>query len=229
MVPETDFVSMQSIGSRAVIKSGAVWMKIGAKYSHLNGFEWLMFHWPDYWAELQSAIAEVDAEACKTKVSAEKTMLGRVLYSPTELNKTFECALGKRGWGRPKRVDYFVTDTAELNREALKLGLEEQKALIESHGKTPHKTHNTADFGKGRVSVEVQFGKYSFVQFDLFIKHAADYIHDRIDLGIEIVPMKTLEAEMSSGPPYFEKHLHEIVRQGRIFPPVPLILIGVEP
>lgn len=75
----------------------------------------------------------------------------------------------------------------------------------------------------------MQFGKYSFVQFDLFIKHTADFMHDRIDLGIEIVPTKVLEKQMSSGPPYFEKHLHEIVRQGRTFPPVPLILIGVEP
>lgn len=204
-------------------------MKIGAKYSHLNGLEWLMFHRPDYWSELVEAIAEVDATACKTKVSAEKTMLGRLLYSPAELNIAFTKALQKRGWGKRNRTDYFVTDSADLNREALKLSLKDQKALIQRHGKTPIPTSNTADFGKGRVSVEVQFGKYSFVQFDLFIKHAADYIHDRIDLGIEIVPMKSLETEMSSGPPYFEKHLHEIVRQGRIFPPVPLILIGVEP
>ncbi len=66
-------------------------------------------------------------------------------------------------------------------------------------------------------------------QFDLFIKHAADYMQDRIDVGIEIVPMKKLEAEMSGGPPYDEKHLHGIMRQGQIFPPVSLILIGVDP
>ncbi|MAE44866.1 MAG: hypothetical protein CMF63_07780 [Magnetovibrio sp.] len=63
----------------------------------------------------------------------------------------------------------------------------------------------------------------------IFIKHAADYMQDRIDLGIEIVPMKSMEREMSSGLPYYEKYFHEILRQGRIFPPVPLILVGIKP
>ena len=79
------------------------------------------------------------------------------------------------------------------------------------------------------MSIEVQFGKYAFVQYDIFIKHAADYMNNRIDLGVEIVPMKSLQMEMSSGPTNYERNLHEILRQGRIFPPVPLILIGVEP
>mgnify|MGYP001995163531 CR=1 FL=1 len=54
-------------------------------------------------------------------------------------------------------------------------------------------------------------------------------MQDRIDLGIEIVPMKSMEREMSSGLPYYEKYFHEILRQGRIFPPVPLILVGIKP
>ena len=78
--------------------------------------------------------------------------------------------------------------------------------------------------------MSTESGFYFFVvQFDIFIKHASDYMNDRIDVGVEIVPMKSMEDEMSSGPPYFEKHLHEIQRQGRIFPPVPLVLIGIEP
>ena len=57
-------------------------MQIGAKYSHLNGEEYLLVHKPALWQEIQDLISGVDATACKTKVSKEKTMSGRILYSP---------------------------------------------------------------------------------------------------------------------------------------------------
>ena len=204
-------------------------MKIGAKYSHLNGLEWLQVHHPNYWAEIRQTIASVDAMACRTKVSQERKMAGKKLFSPPDLNSAFKKELVARNWSPANANQYYVTDDENLTRQILSLEPAEQKKKIIEAGKQPISTSNAADFHKDRISIEVQFGKYSFVQFDLFIKHAANYMHNRIDLGIEIVPMKSMEREMSSGPPYFEKHLHEIVRQGRIFPPVPLILIGIEP
>jgi len=83
------------------------------------------------------------------------------------------------------------------------------------------------DFVKDRVAVEVQFGKYSFVAYDLFVKHLAFYVGDRIDVGVEILPMKSLQAQMSSGVGYYEGELYNIVRQGRGVPAVPLIIIGI--
>ncbi|MDR1972547.1 MAG: hypothetical protein LBQ46_11580 [Treponema sp.] len=85
------------------------------------------------------------------------------------------------------------------------------------------------DFVKNRVAIEVQFGKYSFVAYDLFVKHLAFYIGDHIDVGIEILPMKTLQSQMSSGPSYYEGELYNVVRQGRGVPAVPLVIIGIEP
>ena len=41
--------------------------------------------------------------------------------------------------------------------------------------------------------------------------------------------MKVLEEEMSSGVPYYERDLMNIIRQGRGVPSVPLVLIGVAP
>jgi hypothetical protein len=76
---------------------------------------------------------------------------------------------------------------------------------------------------------EVQFGKYSFVAYDLFVKHLAFYVGDHIDLGVEILPMKSLQSQMSSGPAYYEGEFYNVVRQGRGVPAVPLILIGIEP
>lgn len=79
------------------------------------------------------------------------------------------------------------------------------------------------------MAVEVQFGKYSFVAYDLFVKHLAFYIGNRIDVGIEILPMKSLQSDMSSGVPYYEGEFYNVVRQGRGVPAVPLVVIGVEP
>ena len=48
-----------------------------------------------------------------------------------------------------------------------------------------------------------------------------------IDLGIEILPMKVLANEMSSGVPYYEGELYNVIRQGRNTPAVPLVIIGI--
>ena len=106
---------------------------------------------------------------------------------------------------------------------------EEQKKEIEAAGDLPIFSYNQTDFVKDRVAVEVQFGKYSFVAYDLFVKHLAFYVGDRIDVGIEILPMKFLQSQMSSGVAYYEGELYNVVRQGRGVPAVPLVIIGIAP
>ena len=106
---------------------------------------------------------------------------------------------------------------------------EEQKAKIEDAGEKAIFSYNQTDFVKDRVAVEVQFGKYSFVAFDLFVKHLAFYVRDVIDVGVEILPMKELQSEMSSGPSYYEGELYNLIREGRGVPAVPLVLIGIAP
>ena len=106
---------------------------------------------------------------------------------------------------------------------------DEQKQAIENAGHTPIMSYNQTDFVKNRVAVEVQFGKYAFVAHDLFVKHLSFYVSDIIDVGIEILPMKELEREMSSSVAYYERDLLNVLRQGRGVPAVPLVLIGVAP
>lgn len=59
-------------------------MNIAQVYSHLNGVEFLMVHKPVLWAEIQSAIKQVNANDAFDKISKEKTMAGRTLYSPSK-------------------------------------------------------------------------------------------------------------------------------------------------
>lgn len=203
-------------------------MRIVEKYSHLNGLEYLLFHQPDLWEEINAVISSVDASRYKTKISREKTRHGKSLYAPIDMNKAIKKSFTKRGW-KESRTSYWVTKNSKLIRQTMGLSSIEQKKKIKDAGEIPISSYNQTDFVKNRIAIEVQFGKYSFVAFDLFVKHMAFYIGDVIDLGIEILPMKELQAEMSSGPGYYERELYNLMRQGRGVPAVPLIVIGIAP
>lgn len=203
-------------------------MKIIETYSHLNGLEFLLVHQPKLWQEVQDVIDRIDATKCKTKVSKESRMLGQLKYSPKEMNKQFMQLLSARDW-RENRVAYWVTKDVKLIRHTMMKSADEQKRDIEDAGGTPIFSYNQTDFVKNRVAVELQFGKYAFVAYDLFVKHLAFYVRDEIDVGIEILPMKTLQQQMSSGPGYYEGELYNVIRNGRGVPAVPLVMVGIAP
>ena len=186
-------------------------MRIAAQYSHLNGLEYMLVHHKNLWDEIQAVIVRVDAEACKTKVSKEKTMRGRLLYSPVDMNDAFTESFRNKGWTE-RRNTFWVTDDEKLMRGVYNQPAEVQKKAIRDAGREPIMSYNQTDFVKDRIAVEVQFGKYAFVAHDLFVKHLSFYVSDIIDVGIEILPMKTLEREMSSG-----------------VPAVQLVLVGIVP
>jgi hypothetical protein len=203
-------------------------LRIAAKYSHLNGLEFLLVHKPALWAEIQDVIASADAAMCKTKVSREKRSRGKTFYSPIAMNKAIATRYAHHGWSQ-RRTSYWVTEDVQLIRKTMNMPAPQQKAEIEAAGLKPLFSFNQTDFVKERVAVEVQFGKYSFVAYDLFVKHMAFYVGDVIDVGVEILPMKALQEEMSSGVSYYESALYDLIREGRGVPAVPLVLIGVCP
>lgn len=203
-------------------------MRILASYSHLNGLEYLLVHKPRLWEEIQNAIAFVDAGKCRTKISRESRKHGRVLYSPKDMNGAMKALFKASGWDE-RRTSYWVTEDAKLIRRTMHMDAARQKSEIEAEGHAPIYSYNQTDFVKDRVAVEVQFGKYAFVAFDLFVKHMAFYVGDVIDVGVEILPMKSLQAEMSSGPSYYEGELYNLIREGRGVPAVPLVLVGIAP
>ena len=155
-------------------------------------------------------------------------MKGNLLFSPIDMNAEFRRLLRAQAW-KEHRVRYWVTRSEKLIRKTLTLSPDEQKKEIEAAGEKPILSYNQTDFVKDRVAVEVQFGKYAFVAYDLFVKHLAFYVGDHIDVGIEILPMKSLQSQMSSGVAYYEGEFYNVVRQGRGVPAVPLVVVGIEP
>lgn len=187
-----------------------------------------MVHKPRLWKEIRDVIKNADASKCLTKVSKEVRTQGQLFYSPRAMNKAIREGFDRHKWGE-RRISYWVTSDAKLIRKIMFMGAVEQKAEIGAAGEKPLASYNQTDFVKDRVAVEVQFGKYAFVAYDLFVKHLAFYVGDVIDVGIEILPMKNLQQKMSSGVGYYEGELYNLVREGRGVPAVPLVLIGVVP
>lgn len=203
-------------------------MRIVETYSHLNGLEYMLVHKAALWEEIKDAIHAVDAYSLQKKVSQEQRMVGKKLFAPKEMNKRLGEEFARNGW-KESRTSYWVTKDVQLIRRTMGLSRDEQKQAIEAEGEEPTYSYNQTDFVKERIAVEIQFGKYAFVAYDLFVKHMAFFVGDVIDLGVEILPMKELQSQMSSGPGYYEGELYNLIRQGRSTPPVPLVIVGVAP
>ena len=204
-------------------------MKIKNIYSHLNGLEFLLVRKPELWQEIQNAVKEVDAFSAFQKVSREKTMFEKILLSPTKINEFFKGRFSFYGW-KEARINYFVNEDLGTTRDIIHIReADEQKKIISERGFTAYRSYNQVDFVKNKVAVEVQFGKYFSVQYDLHVKHTFFYERGDIDVGVEIIPTHSMMSQMSSGVAWYENELTNIVREGRSNPSVPIVLIGIEP
>ncbi|MDZ7721703.1 MAG: BglII/BstYI family type II restriction endonuclease [candidate division KSB1 bacterium] len=204
-------------------------MKIAKKYSHLNGEEFLIVHKNNLYTEIKDVISKINANDLKTKISKEIPKKGKSLYSPTAINKAFNNEFSKLQLFE-SRYNYYITLNRELMEKSISMSPSEQKKFLEQHGESnPIYSYNQTDFVKDKIAVEVQFGKYSFVAYDLFVKHMLFYSGGVINLGIEILPTKFMQQQMSSGIAYYEGEVYNVMRQGRNNPPVPLLVLGIEP
>lgn len=204
-------------------------MKIAQKYSHLNGEEYLIVHHNDLYKEIKDVIASIGADDFRTKISKEIRKKGNALLSPIDLNKAFNAEFNKKGWSE-SRYNYYITLNRELMEKSILMSAKEQKEFLIANGEDePIYSYNQTDFVKDKIAVEVQFGKYAFVAFDLFVKHMLFYSGGVVNLGIEILPTKEMQKQMSSGVAYYEGEVYNVMRQGRNSPPVPLLILGIEP
>jgi hypothetical protein len=179
-------------------------MKVGYEYSHLGGSEILKVRYPKLNKYIYDVIEEVKSN--KIKISKEKTMIGRSLYSPTDMNNQFLISFRKRGF-KELRDNYTIT-------------IPDSNVKIKGAFKQ-------IDFVKEKVLVEVQFGKYAFMFYDM-AKFQYFFNENKAEVGVEIVPSHALQSEMSSGVSYGEQLIYDIERLKRHFPAVPVKVILVE-
>jgi len=169
-------------------------LRLAAQYSFNKGLDETTRRYPHLLAEIKDAISAVDASQAKTKLSREKTKIGRMLYSPVALNKGFQKELYPKGW-RNLSVDCEYPTTHYLEDYNIRSSLKG--------------AFRDMDFVKDRLGVEIQFGKYSFMVYNVCAKMTIFRNLGFIECGVEIVPVKALALEMSSGVSYFGNYLLE--------------------
>lgn len=179
-------------------------MRVVYEYSHLGGSEILKVHYPECEREIYEVIAQVQAK--RLKISKEKTKQGKELYAPIAMNYQFHTAFRERGY-REMRDRYTIT--------------------IPSCDVAISGAYKQVDFVKDKVLVEVQFGKYAFMFYDM-AKFQYFFNESKADVGIEIVPCHALQAQMSSGVSYGEQLVYDIERLRRHFPAVPVKIILID-
>ena len=180
-------------------------MKQIYSYSHLGGEEILMVRYPRLFKEIEEVIESIP-NIGKTKRSDEKTMKGKLLYSPRKLNAFFKKEFSIRGWEEGK--DFFDIELPNYSH------------IVKG-------SYKQWDFLKSGVMVEVQFGKYAFMFYDL-AKFQYFFNKRIMELGVEIVPCHILQREMSSGVSYGEQLVYDLERIGRNFPSVPVRIILID-
>lgn len=203
-------------------------MKIANIYNHLNGYEYMLVHRKQLWEEIENAIHSINANDF-IKYSKAKAKLGRPLYDQKALNKCFKNILSPLGW-TSVITPYYVTGNIEIAKDIASIrDKEKQRQIIENNGLEAYSTNNQVDFVKDRVAVEVQFGKYFSVAYDLHVKHTFFFLRDDIDVGIEIIPTRAMMLKMDTGVAWFENEVANVIREGRSNPTVPIVIIGIEP
>lgn len=197
-------------------------------YNHLNAEEFLIVKRSAQWQQILDAIESIDANQF-LKISNDKTRRGEVLYNQVAINDEFKRILGSSGWNEMK-TEYYVTGDISTSKDIVReKDAEVQKRTIEERGHTAFSTYNQVDFVKDRIAIEVQFGKYFSVAYDLHVKHTFFFLRDEIDVGIEIIPTHAMMRRMDTGVSWFENEVTNVIREGRNNPSVPIVIMGIEP
>ena len=84
------------------------------------------------------------------------------------------------------------------------------------------------DFVKEKLGVEVQFGRYAFMVYNVCAKMTIFRNLGIIDTGIEIVPVKQFADQMSTGVSYFEQIVWDLLARGTADIDVPVLILGID-
>ena len=182
-------------------------MKVINTYSFKRGEKFLKAKHPKELSEVLQAIKNLDAIKCLTKESAEKTMKGALLFSPRDMNHHLKTALHKKNW------------TAKAS--------DKKKEYAEPRHAFGGGRFREMDGMKNKVGLEIQFGKYAFMFYDM-AKFQYFFNENKADVGIEIVPCHAMHKQMSTGVSCGQQLVYDIERVKRHFPAVPVKIVLID-
>ena len=183
-------------------------MKVINTYSFKGGEKFLKTKHPKELREVQKAIKMLDATICLTKESKEKTKKGQVLFSPVDMNNHLKLVCHQKGW----------TTKAEEGKK---------RKFVEPRHAFGKGRFREMDGIKNKVGLEIQFGKYAFMGYDIFSKMIIFKNLGYIECGIEIVPSNELVKFMSTGVWSFEQLLVDFEHRGESNIDIPVFVMSI--
>jgi hypothetical protein len=171
----------------------------------MGGQEILQARFPEQLADIHGVIAQVQAR--RSKPSRAGGTPSRMLYAPMDMNRQFCDLFRERGY-REIRERYIIE-------------LPQSDVVIPG-------AYRQIDLAKDQVLVEVQFGAYAAMFYDM-AKFQRFCDRGQGQVGVEIAPCHALANEMPSGVSYGEQLVSDIERLGRRFPTAPVYVILIAP
>jgi hypothetical protein len=178
-------------------------MKVIDIYSHKQGLEFIDKHHPQELQDILDAIAFVNAADCFCKKSKEKHK--DVVMSPKIMNKKMKQFLCEKGWTKKKPNS--------------KKGFKEPRVYLDGQ------YFREMDGIKNKVGLEIQFGKYSFMGYDILSKMPIFASMGLIECGIEIVA--TSGMKLSTGVSLFHQIANDLKYRGVADLDIPTLILGI--
>ena len=206
-----------------LIIKNEVSMIVGDMYSHKDGSDFILENHKPELDEIIAGIHSINATSVLTKTSEEKSKQP-LLFSPVALNDILKNHLSPLGWTTPTTKG--------------KKGFIEPKLYWDSVENTFHdeigeklkseKEFREMDGIKNKVGLEIQFGKYAFMGYDIFSKMPIFAKRGLIDCGVELVAMQSLMKNMSTGVSSFHQIVMDMKARGVADIDIPTLIIGIE-
>ena len=190
-------------------------MIIAGIYSFNDGEKVVKNEYGSLYDEVRRIICSINADEYKTKKSREATMKGRLLHCPASMNNAFKNGFSKYGWTSFRQYCEYTSEYYT-------------KAYVSNSQNISGRAYREMDFVKDRLGVEVQFGKYAFMVYNVCAKMTIFKNLGVIDAGIEIVPIKELAKGMSTGVSYFEQFVWDLEHRGIADIDIPVLILGVK-
>jgi hypothetical protein len=185
---------------------------IAGVYSFKGGKEIVEANYSQELEEIKQIISAINPDTHRSKISKEKTMLGRTLYDPRSLNKAVKTEFAARGWAKYRVLCEYSNEDYTSDYQPSTTGITAYREM---------------DFIKNRLGVEVQFGKYAFMVYNVCAKMTIFHNLDLIDVGVEIVPVKEFAKNMSTGVSYFEQFVWDLKQRGVADIDIPVLILGI--
>lgn len=176
-------------------------------YSHNDGEKYINDNHKSEYDEIVLAVNSIDISKVLSKVTYEKTK-EPLLFSPIELNNQLKHYLSNLNW---------------TEKNDSKKGFVEPRISFDGE-----KGFREMDGIKNKVGLEIQFGKYAFMAYDIFSKMPIFHKRGLIDCGIELVLSHNMIKDFSTGVGSFNQIVLDMKERGVADLDLPTLVIGIE-